>query len=102
MRILLYNLAGENSTLYGGDNGDIALLEPNAAGPNPITPNGFLIWRYVESALFQKMAMTSKGTIIFNQYPGSVLFVDQEALDTGRLIFCDIANNGHVIAEGRF
>ncbi|KAF7527680.1 hypothetical protein G7054_g10416 [Neopestalotiopsis clavispora] len=49
MRILLYNLEGENSTLYGGDDGDVALLEPSASGPNPIALAGFLTWKYVET-----------------------------------------------------
>jgi hypothetical protein len=102
MRILLYNLEGENSTLYGGDHGDVALLEPSAAGPNPVALAGVLAWKYVESALFHNMAMTSRGTIVFNQYRASILFVDQEALNTGRLILCGIANNGHIIAEGRY
>ena len=47
------------------------------------------------------MAMTRQGTVVFTDGFGSILFADQEALDTGKLLMCDFANNGEIYESAR-
>jgi len=98
---MLYSLDGDNGTLFGEEDGEVAVPEPNPAGPNPLTPQDFLKWRYVESAEFGHMAMTNSGTVICHNWQSTVLFADQEALETGLMLLCDIENNGQVMCKGR-
>ncbi|KAI1344210.1 hypothetical protein F5Y15DRAFT_365855 [Xylariaceae sp. FL0016] len=97
MRILLYHLEGEDGPQF-----DTAVLEPNAAiEPRVVTPDSFFMFEYAEAARFDCLAMTRQGTIFLHQSISTCLFVDQEALETGRLLLCDIENNGSVVASGR-
>ena len=102
IRILLYNHDGEeHGTLWGGS-GDTTttICRHNPAGPNPVTIDGYNFWSYVEAAIFENMAMTSTGTVIFHCWY-SAFFADQETLDTGLLVLCEFENNGSISSSGR-
>lgn len=103
LRILSYALDGGDRTLFGAnDEHGVGLLVPNAAGPNPVTTGEeYMRWRHLEAAVFDEMAMTSQGTVIFYHGVGSVLLADQRALDTGLMLLCQLENNGGVAAQAR-
>lgn len=100
MRILLYRLDGVD---------DGALIETAAAPtPNPeggaaapVTSETFLMWHYVENANFENMAMTRTGTVVFPRETGPCILVDQEALDTGKLLLCEFGIHGGLAANCR-
>lgn len=97
---MLYSLDGDNGTIFSQvDDGDseFTVVEPNPAKPNPVAPQEFLKWRYIENALFDNIAMTSTGTVICHRWRDTVLFVDQEALDTGLMFLCQLKNNGQLV-----
>ncbi|KAK9776745.1 hypothetical protein SCAR479_06483 [Seiridium cardinale] len=101
MRIMLYSLDGDDGFLFGKADGETAVPEPNPAGPNPLTPQNFLSWCYIERADFSHMAMTTSGTIVCHSWRRTHLFVDQEALETGLALLCHIENNGQIMCQGR-
>jgi hypothetical protein len=101
LRIMLYCLDGDSGCLFGEDDGDVTVPEPNPAGPNPLTPGNFLKWCYVENADFDHVAMTAEGTVVCHNWQSTLLFADQEALDTGLMLLCHVENNGQVMCEGR-
>jgi hypothetical protein len=47
------------------------------------------------------MAMTKTGTVILPHSQYNLCFVDEEALETGRLLLCNIANNGSLPESAR-
>ncbi|KFY11631.1 hypothetical protein V492_04355 [Pseudogymnoascus sp. VKM F-4246] len=103
IRILLYNHDGEeHGTLWGMGDSCITICAPNPAGPNPVTleGGGYNMWAYVEAAMFEYMAMTSSGSVVFHNWE-SGFFADQETLETGRLVLCAFGNNGGVKKSGR-
>lgn len=101
IRILLYNFTGDDhGTLWAGDD-DIVICRPNPAGPNPVTVEGYNTWDIVEPAIFEYMAMTSTGTVVFHRWKSSTFIADQETLDTGRLLLCSFYNNGSLAKSGR-
>ncbi|KUI70498.1 hypothetical protein VM1G_06397 [Cytospora mali] len=92
MRILTYHLQGDDGPMF----------DSTSIAPNPDSGDeSFLKYSSVETANFWGMAMTRQGTVIFTQLYGAVMFVDQEALDTGRLLMCDFANNGEITESAR-
>ncbi|KAF7533982.1 hypothetical protein G7054_g6620 [Neopestalotiopsis clavispora] len=93
MRIMMYRLDGSGEGLSFED---ICTIEPNGEGPIPVTPQDFYRWLWVEAALFDHMAMTSQGTVIFHNWDSDTFFANQDALDTGRLLLCHFENNGSV------
>lgn len=97
-RLLLRRFDGRRGSLLGGARDDgTAAVEPNAAGgPNPVEPAGYNAWHFVEAALFEHMAMTSAGTVIFHYWDNTALFADRETLEGGRLLLCDMSSNGQV------
>ncbi|ETS80815.1 hypothetical protein PFICI_08344 [Pestalotiopsis fici W106-1] len=101
LRIMLYCLDGDSGALFGEHDGEVTAPEPSPAGPNPLTPQEFLKWCYVENANFDHIAMTSDGTVVCHNWQGILLFADQEALDTGLMLLCHIENNGQVMCQGR-
>ncbi|KUI62440.1 hypothetical protein VP1G_09539 [Cytospora mali] len=81
---------------------------PNAdckcVAPLRDNPRNRVLWtkmRILTTAHFWGMAMTRQGTVIFTQLYGAVMFVDQEALDTGRLLMCDFADDGEITESAR-
>lgn len=101
IRILLYNHDGEeHGPLWGMGDTTTTICRPNPAGPNPVTIEGYCAWFFVEPALFEDMAMTSTGTVVFHTCDSS-FFVDQETLDTGLLLLCSFHNNGSLETSGR-
>jgi hypothetical protein len=103
LRIMLYNLDGDDGTVFQWQDDDekIAYCVPNDADPNLLTSATFLKWCYIENANFDCMAMTRSGTVILHRRRSTVVLIDQEALDTGLILLCRLANNGQVLAEGR-
>ncbi|KAH8203221.1 hypothetical protein TruAng_002626 [Truncatella angustata] len=101
LRVMLYCLDGDNGALFGEEDGEVAVPEPNPTGPNPLTPQEFLKWCYVESADLAHIAMISDGTVICHNWQSTVLFADQQSLETGLMLLCDIENNGQVMCKGR-
>lgn len=102
IRVLLHHFEGPwDGNLFADDDHGTAIIQPNPAGPNPLTPEAWLSWEHVETALFGGMAMTSKGTVVFEQTGGALLLADQEALDSGRLLLCDLGSDGRVDASAR-
>jgi hypothetical protein len=102
MRIMLYSLDGDNSTVFNQpEDEEVAVPVPNEADCAPLTPATLLKWCYVENADFDRMAMTRSGTVICHRRRSMFVFVDQEALDTGLVLMCRIGNNGQVLCEGR-
>jgi len=101
IRLLLHHFDGQEGTLFGQDDAGTAIVRLNPAGPNPVAVDGFNAWSFVEPAVFEHMAMTSRGTVVFHQWDAGVLLADQEALDTGRLLLCDFGNNGRIRASAR-
>ncbi|KUI71277.1 hypothetical protein VM1G_07409 [Cytospora mali] len=102
IRVLLHHFECPwDGNLFSNDDHCTALIQPNPAGPNPVTPEMWLVWKHAEPALFGGMAMTSKGTLVFEQTGGALLFADQDTLDTGRLLLCDIGSNGKLTASAR-
>ena len=77
------------------------MVRPNPASPKAVAPDGFNAWSFVEPALFEHMAMTGRGTVVFHQWDASVLLANQEALDTRRLLLRDFGNNGQIKASAR-
>ncbi|KAJ8128043.1 hypothetical protein O1611_g5593 [Lasiodiplodia mahajangana] len=59
------------------------------------------MWAYVEAARFEYMAMTRQGTVVFHDGWGKHVFIDQEALEEGRLMVCDTEDNGQVMFQAR-
>lgn len=101
LRIMLYCLDGDSGALFGEEDSEVTVAEPNPAGPNPVTPRDFLKWCHAESADFDHVAMTAEGTVVCHNWLGIPLFADQEALDTGLMLLCHVENNGQVMCEGR-
>lgn len=97
---MLYHVDGPRGTLFGGDT-STAIVRPNCAGPNPVTVEGFSTWSYVEPTVFENMAMTSIGTVVFHYWNSGVFLADQETLDTGSLLLCEFYNNGGLRASAR-
>lgn len=58
-----------------------------------LSPEQLLIWNHVETANFNKMAMTVDGTVVFKDWENYVL-ADQRALETGMVLFTEVNNNG--------
>jgi hypothetical protein len=101
IRLLLHHFDDQEGTLFGQDDAGTAIIRPNPAGPNPVTVDGFNTWSFVEPAVFEHMAMTSTGTVVFHEWDSGVLLADQEALDTGRLLLCEFSNNGRLRESAR-
>ncbi|KAI4598157.1 hypothetical protein KJ359_003040 [Pestalotiopsis sp. 9143b] len=103
MRIMMYNLDGDNGTIFQWQEDDekVTYCVPNDAEPNLLTSSTFLKWCYIENANFDCMAMTRSGTVILHRRRSMVMLIDQEALNTGLILLCRLANNGQVLAEGR-
>lgn len=104
IRIMMYRLdgSGEGPSIRNENkDGGIYTIQPNAAGPSPVQPEDFYRWLWLDAALFDHMAMTRQGTVIFHRWGPDMFFADQEALDTGRLLLCHMENNGRVVAEAR-
>ncbi|KUI60295.1 hypothetical protein VP1G_07507 [Cytospora mali] len=102
IRVLLHHFEGPwDGNLFSNDGHGTALIQPNPAGPDPVTPEMWLVWKHVEPPLFDCMAMTSRGTLVFEQTGGALLFADQDTLDTGRLLLCDIGSNAQLKASAR-
>lgn len=104
IRIMLYRLDGEQGPLI--DDGRVSMCIPNPANEDTIhnrvlSPGDFVRWNYVENADFHRMLMTSVGTVVFYGTDGPRVLVDREALDTGRVLLCEFANNGSVEANCR-
>lgn len=104
LRILLYRLNGEEGPLI--DDGQASVCVPNpetgSAGRRGLHPDcEFLMWNYVETADFNRVFMTSAGTVVFYGTDGPRVLVDREALDTGRVLLCDFENNGQLEASCR-
>ncbi|OBT50273.1 hypothetical protein VE04_09454 [Pseudogymnoascus sp. 24MN13] len=98
--LMLYHFDGPRGTLFGGDT-STAIVRPNCAGPNAVTVEGFSTWSYVEPTVFENMAMTSIGTVVFHYWNSGVFLADQETLDTGSLLLCEFCNNGGLRASAR-
>lgn len=106
MRILTYYLNGDDGSMFNS-----AVAAPNPeSGDLVVTPETFLRWRLVEYAStcvlrpairpqvlrltknrdriaqLLAMTMTSQGTVVFTNGSSSTIFVDQEALDTGKVL----------------
>lgn len=101
LRIMLYSLDGDSSTPFSPDDSKVGVTVPNPAGPNPVTPEDFLRWCYVEDADFDAMAMTAQGTVICHCWRTPVLFADQEALETGFMLLCELHDNGQILEQAR-
>ncbi|KAK9794212.1 putative HNH nuclease domain-containing protein [Seiridium cardinale] len=108
MRVLLYRLDGQDGTSFGDvGGGGIEELPPRppvdgiASQGTVVRPEDLYRWLWVEPARFDHMAMTRQGTVVFHQCETGMFFVDQEALETGRLRLCEIENNGQVVADAR-
>ncbi|KAK8073279.1 hypothetical protein PG994_004178 [Apiospora phragmitis] len=104
-RILCFRLDGDDTTTFGElDDDGVGVAIPNctntAEGGSPVEPHEFLRWAYLEGADFFGMAMTSRGTVVF-QVRDPILFADREALDTGPMLLCSLENNGQVGFSGR-
>lgn len=101
-RVLLHHFEGPwEGNLFSSDNHCTAVCQPNLAGPSPLAPETWLAWEYIEPALFGSMAMTGIGAVVFEQTGGALIFADQEALNTGRLLLCDLGSNGRIQACAR-
>jgi hypothetical protein len=74
---------------------DVAVAAPNPARQSPLTPDTYLNWRYVEAADFSSISMSPQGTLLYVGW-GSVFLADEEALETGLLLFCDFNHNGTI------
>ncbi|ETS79023.1 hypothetical protein PFICI_08876 [Pestalotiopsis fici W106-1] len=104
IRIMMYRLDGSGEGPSIGDlncDNGIYILKPNAAGPSPVQTRDFYKWAWVDNALFDRMAMTRQGTVIFHRWGPDKFFADQEALNTGLLLLCHFENNGEIAAEVR-
>jgi hypothetical protein len=101
IRILLYNLQDAGSTWHNFGTDKVVEMHPNPADRSPVTPENYHSYCFIETADFDHMAMTSQGTAFFYGFDRGSFFVDQEALDTGRLLFCDFRDNGEVMASTR-
>lgn len=60
-----------------------------------MAPHEFLRWAYLEGADFAHMAMTRRGTVLYEPRD-PVLFADREALDSGPMRLCTLNSNGRV------
>ncbi|KAH6646241.1 hypothetical protein BKA67DRAFT_97086 [Truncatella angustata] len=59
------------------------------------------MWRYVEKADFNNIAMTLMGNLVFPALTGPWTLVDQEALNTGKLPLREFENNVQSAANCR-
>ncbi|KAH6655948.1 hypothetical protein BKA67DRAFT_534855 [Truncatella angustata] len=98
--IMLYRLDAEDTDhSFGKD--QVVLVHPNPANNTVITPENYYTHCFVEPADFDHMAMTLQGTVFFHSFDRGMLFADQESLETGRLLLCDLDNNGQVKTSSR-
>ncbi|KAK8052494.1 hypothetical protein PG993_003879 [Apiospora rasikravindrae] len=107
-RILCYRLdaraAYDTIFVTVTDDHAVGVAVPNAASGDStktVTPYDFLRWCHVEAADFDRMVMTSRGTVLFISDRPGVLFVDREALDSGPALLCALENNGAVSLSHR-
>jgi hypothetical protein len=100
MRILFYRLDGvDNGALF--QTAATPAPSPEGGAAAPVTSETFLMWHYVGNADFENMAMTRTGTVVFPSHTGAWVLLDQEALDTGKLLLCEFGNNGRLAANRR-
>ncbi|KUI54752.1 hypothetical protein VP1G_02084 [Cytospora mali] len=105
LRIMLYRLDGEDGPLI--DDGCVSVCMPNPAsvvdqaGDGVSSGQGFAIWNYLENSDFNRMFMTSVGTVVFYGTDGPRVLVDREALNTGRVLLCEFENNGQLATSCR-
>lgn len=85
------------------DESSVETAPTTADARSKVTTEDFLMWRFVESADFHRLAMTRAGTVIFPPwfYRGPLLLADEKALETGLLLLCELENNGQRGAAAR-
>ncbi|KAK6088679.1 hypothetical protein SCUP234_00559 [Seiridium cupressi] len=79
----------------------VAVMHPNPAGLALITLENYYMHCFIEPANFEHMTMTRQRTVTFHYFDRASLSVDQKILDTGRLLLCELGNNGQVHASSR-
>ncbi|KAI4600313.1 hypothetical protein KJ359_000667 [Pestalotiopsis sp. 9143b] len=101
MCILLYKLDTEVYEHSFGSEAVVVMQPTPFHAGTPLAPETFYRHCFVETADFDAMAMTLDGFVVFHSADRAVLFADQESLDTGRLLLCDIEGNGQLRASSR-
>lgn len=99
--ILMYHLADEDKIHNFGTSSQVVTMNPNPADTGPVKPEDHCRHCFVEPADFSYMAMTSHGTVVFHAGDRATFFADQETLDTGRLLLCDLDSNGAIRVQSR-
>jgi hypothetical protein len=73
-----------------------AVVNPATTGTSTLSIENFPAWLNLEAALFGSIYLTRTGTVLYLGNPGPYALVDEDGLQTGRLVLTMFKDNGEV------